>query len=465
MTESFLATESIGKLIRKFAVPCCISMVVAALYNIVDQIYIGWSNAGAYGNAATNIVYPFTVVALGLALLAGDGAAASFSLYLGAGQKERANRCVGNGLLLLIIFSAVLLAVGLLLKEPIIQLFGGNPAEELCYRYAQDYYFWICLGLPFYIIGQGMNASIRADGSPRYAMAATLAGSIANIILDPVLIFALGMEVKGAAIATVIGQIVTFVMTLLYFRKSKAFHISRSSMAPSGQVLRKEASLGLASLIIQLAIVAIITVANNLVGTYGYETLSSTGEPFGMVTPLAVIGICMKVFGIVISIVIGVSLGGQPIIGYNMGAHNAARVRQTCRKILIIDIIIGAIAMAAFEFLPYQIVSIFGANNGPVYQEYAIVCTRIFLGGIIGTCLVKSMSILLQSMGNSIKSTLLALSRDVIFFIPAIIILASLTHSVVSMLWSAVIADILAAALGFVLLFTELKKLGSSPRG
>ncbi|MBQ9032246.1 MAG: polysaccharide biosynthesis C-terminal domain-containing protein [Parasporobacterium sp.] len=462
MDSSALATENIRKLIRRFAVPCCISMVVAALYNIVDQVYIGWSNAGAYGNAATNIVYPFTVIALGLALLAGDGAAASFSLFLGAGEKKKASRCVGNGLLMLILFSVLLLAAGLILKDPILRLFGATPAEELCYQYANDYYFWICLGIPFYIIGQGMNASIRADGSPRFAMAATLAGSIANIILDPVFIFALDMEVEGAAIATVIGQLVTFVMTVIYLTRSRSFKVSRESIRPEGVIIRKELGLGLASLIIQLSIVAIMTVANNLVGRYGYETLSSSGEPFGIVTPLAVIGICMKVFGIVISVVIGVSLGGQPIIGYNMGAGNLARVRETCLTIVVLDLIIGLIAMALFELCPYQIVSIFGTNNGPVYQEYAVLCMRIFLGGIACTCLVKSISILLQSMGNSFKSTLLALSRDVIFFIPAIILLASLTGSVVGMLWSAVIADILAAVTGILLLFSEFRKLQKS---
>ena len=459
MKESFLATEKTSRLIRRFAIPCCISMVVAALYNIVDQVYIGWSAAGANGNAATNIVYPFTVIALALALLAGDGAAASFSLFQGSREERKANKCIGNGLVMLIIFSIVLLAAGLIFQKQITGLFGANPAEELCYQYAQDYYFWICLGLPFYIIGQGMNASIRADSSPRFAMAATLAGSIANIILDPVFIFALKMEVKGAAIATVIGQIVTFTMSVIYLTRSKSFKITRDSMVLSKTIVSKELAIGLASLIIQLAIVAIITVANNLVVKYGYETISSSGEPYGMVTPLAVIGICMKVFGIVISIIIGVSLGGQPIIGYNMGAGNVVRVRETCRNIIIIDIIIGLIAMALFELIPYQIISIFGSNNGPVYQEYAIQCMRIFLGGILGTCLVKSFSILLQSMGSSLKSTLLALSRDVIFFIPAIIIIANASRSVVTMLWSAVIADILAVILGILLLFTEFRRL------
>ena len=459
MKESFLATEKTSRLIRKFAIPCCISMVVAALYNIVDQVYIGWSAAGANGNAATNIVYPFTVIALALALLAGDGAAASFSLFQGSREERKANKCIGNGLVMLIIFSIVLLAAGLIFQKQITGLFGANPAEELCYQYAQDYYFWICLGLPFYIIGQGMNASIRADSSPRFAMAATLAGSIANIILDPVFIFALKMEVKGAAIATVIGQIVTFTMSVIYLTRSKSFKITRDSMVLSKTIVSKELAIGLASLIIQLAIVAIITVANNLVVKYGYETISSSGEPYGMVTPLAVIGICMKVFGIVISIIIGVSLGGQPIIGYNMGAGNVARVKETCRNIILIDLIIGLIAMALFELIPYQIISIFGSNNGPVYQEYAIQCMRIFLGGILGTCLVKSFSILLQSMGSSLKSTLLALSRDVIFFIPAIIIIANASRSVVTMLWSAVIADILAVILGILLLFTEFRRL------
>ena len=448
--------DKISKLIKKFAIPCVISMIVAALYNIVDQIFIGWSKAGAFGNAATNIVYPFTVIALAFALLVGDGVAALFNLSLGAKNKEKANKSIGNGLILLIIISVILTIFGLVFNKQILRIFGGNPDEVQCYQYAKDYLRIICYGLPFYIIGQGLNASIRSDGSPKYAMFATVIGAISNIILDPIFIFVFNMSVKGAAIATIIGQILTFIVSLLYLKKSKSFKINKESLKLNKEICKKSTSLGLASLITQLAIVIIIAVANNLVGKYGYKTVASTGRTYGVVTPLAVIGICMKVFGIVVSIVIGVSLGGMPIIGYNMGAKNIKkRVKETIKYILITNFIIGCIAFIIFELYPTFIINIFGNDNSFEYLEYSKYCLRIFLGGIILTCMTKSLSILLQSMGSSFKSTLLALARDVIFFVPAIIIIATLSHSVVTMLWSSIIADILSFILGILLLKSE----------
>ncbi len=458
MKKIDLENDKISKLIKKFAIPCVISMIVAALYNIVDQIFIGWSNAGEYGNAATNIVYPFTVISLAFALLIGDGMSALFNLSLGAKDKNKANKAIGNGLILLIVISIILTIVGLIFNEQILKLFGGNPHEIKCYQYAKDYLKIICYGLPFYIIGQGLNASIRSDGSPKYAMFATLMGAIANIILDPIFIFIFNMNVKGAAIATIIGQIITFIISILYLNKSKSFKINKESIKLNIRVCKQSISLGLASLITQLAIVIIIAVANNLVSKYGYMTISSSSIAYGVVTPLAVIGICMKVFGIIISIVVGVSLGGMPIIGYNIGAKNIKRVKEAIKYILITNLIVGIIALILFELLPNFIINIFGQGNSYEYMEYAQFCLRIFLGGIILTCLTKSMSILLQSMGSSLKSTLLSLARDVIFFVPAIIIIAIISKNVVTMLWSAIIADILAFILGIILLKTELIK-------
>ena len=458
MEELDLENEKVSKLIKKFAIPCVISMIVAALYNIVDQIFIGWSDAGAFGNAATNIVYPFTVISLAFALLVGDGAAALFNLSLGAKEKEKMNKSIGNGLILLILLSIILTVIGLVFSEQILSIFGGNPNEVECYNYAKEYLKIICYGLPFYIIGQGLNASIRSDGSPKYAMFATVIGAISNIILDPIFIFVFKMSVKGAAIATIIGQILTFITSILYLRKAKIFKVDSNSIKLNKQICIKIISLGMASLITQFAIVIIIAVANNLVNKYGYNTIASTGNAYGVVTPLAVIGICMKVFGIVISIVIGVSLGGMPIIGYNMGARNIKRVKETIKYILITNFIIGFISFILFEMFPTFIINIFGSGNSIEYMEYAKYCLNIFLGGIVFTCLVKSISILLQSMGSSLKSTLLALARDVIFFVPAIIIIARLSHSVVTMLWSAIIADILAFITGVILLKKEIKK-------
>ena len=468
--KNYLGKEKVSKLVKKFAVPCVISMLVAALYNIVDQIFIGWSAAGADGNAATNIVYPFTVVALGLALLVGDGAATFFSLKLGAKDRPAAEKSIGNGFMMLIIISILLFAAGLFFQEQILALFGADPAEATCYQFATQYFHIICLGLPFYMIGQGLNAALRVDGSPKYAMFATIAGAVTNIILDPIFIFVFDLGVAGAAIATVIGQVVTFALTLIYvfhpekssadikgYPGAKNFRLSASSLKLDAKILKKILPLGLASLITQLAIVIIMSVSNNLIAKYGHQTIASTGVEFGVVTPLAVVGICMKVFGIVISTVIGVALGGQPIISYNMGAGNRARVKETCALVLKINLFIGLIAFLLFQLAPDFIIQIFGKSASPEYLEFARYCIRIFLGGIILTCFIKTTSILLQAMGKSFQSTALALFRDVIFFVPAIITIATISGSVVTMLWSAVVADILASIVGAGFLYRSLK--------
>lgn len=459
MKELDLGTGNIRSLVKKFSIPCVISMVVAALYNIVDQIFIVWSAAGAYGNAATNIVYPFTVFALGLALLVGDGATAGFSIALGCGNKKQANKNIGNGLTVLVVSSIVLCLLGFCFQVQILGLFGGNPEEAECYAYATEYFKIICIGIPFYMIGQGLNGAIRADGSPRYAMACTLAGAITNLIFDPVFIFGLGMGVKGAAIATIMGQILTFAMSVFYLTKAKNFVLDKDSMKPERNTVGRIVSVGMASLIVQLSIVIIIAVNNNLLTKYGYQTYAGTGEAFGAVIPLAVVGIVMKVFGIVVSIVIGISLGGQPIIGYNMGAGNTERVKKTIQLITKLVLLVGIIAFLIFEFVPDAIIYLFGSHNTAEYMEYARLCIRIFLGGIILTCYIKSAAIILQSMGNSVKSTILALLRDVIIFVPASIILAMLSKSIVTMLWAAVISDVIAAIVGFLFVRSELDNL------
>ena len=455
-----LGSEKIGRLVRHFAVPCVISMLVAALYNIVDQIFIGWSRAGAFGNAATNIVYPFTVLALGLALLVGDGSAAMFSLALGEQDKEKADKCVGTGFSFLVILSVLLCVLGFLFKNQILAVFGANPSEKLCYDFANEYFTVICMGLPFYMIGQGLNGAIRADGSPKFAMTCTLVGAVSNIILDPVFIFVFGMGVKGAAIATVIGQVLTFAMSIFYIFRSKNFRLNFKCLKPDFILLARIAMIGMASLIVQLSIVIVIAVNNNLLSKYGYGTFASTGEAFGSVIPLAVVGIVMKVFGIVISIVIGISLGGQPIIGFNMGAGNFARVKETARVILRLVLAIGAAVFLIFEFLPDLVISIFGKGNSPEYIEYARLCVRIFLSGIIMTCFIKSASIILQSIGKSGKSTVLALMRDVIVFVPASIILATMSKNIVTMLWSALISDAVSFVVAVIFLRAEMKKMG-----
>lgn len=445
-----LGKEKISKLLLNFSIPCIISMLVGALYNIVDQIFIGWG-VGYLGNTATNIVYPFTVIALSLALLFGDGASALFSLSLGSKDDKKVSKSIGNAVITLVLVSLVLTLFGFIFKGNILKLFGVTEAS---FDFANDYLTVILIGIPFYVIGQGLNGIIRADGSPRYAMIATLSGAILNIILDPIAIFALGMGIKGAAIATIVGQIVTFILTVLYFRKSKKFKLSKDSLKPDKEVIKREALLGVSSFITQISIVLVIAVCNNIVVKYG--SLSKYGADI----PLSAIGIVMKVFGIVIALVIGTSIGGQPIIGFNYGAGNKKRVKETFNLIIRTNLSVGVIAFIIFQVFPQAIINIFGSES-ELYNEYALYCFRIYLSGITLTCITKTCSIYLQAIGKSFKSMFISVMRDVVLFIPALVVLAKM-FGIVGMLWAALVADVIAFIIAIFMTFERKNKVSIS---
>lgn len=445
-----LGKEKISKLLLNFSIPCIISMLVGALYNIVDQIFIGWG-VGYLGNTATNIVYPFTVIALSLALLFGDGASALFSLSLGSKDDKKVSKSIGNAVITLVLVSLVLTLFGFIFKGNILKLFGVTEAS---FDFANDYLTVILIGIPFYVIGQGLNGIIRADGSPRYAMIATLSGAILNIILDPIAIFALGMGIKGAAIATIVGQIITFILTVLYFRKSKKFKLSKDSLKPDKEVIKREALLGVSSFITQISIVLVIAVCNNLVVKYG--SLSKYGADI----PLSAIGIVMKVFGIVIALVIGTSIGGQPIIGFNYGAGNKKRVKETFNLIIRTNLFVGVIAFIVFQVFPQAIINIFGSES-ELYNEYALYCFRIYLSGITLTCITKTCSIYLQAIGKSFKSMFISVMRDVVLFIPALVVLAKM-FGIVGMLWAALVADVIAFIIAIFMTFERKNKVSIS---
>lgn len=444
-TNSYLAQQPIGKLLLKFSVPCVLSMLVNALYNIVDQIFIGQS-VGYLGNAATNVVYPFTVVALALALLIGDGSAALLSLSLGRGDRETCHKCVGGAVVMTAVTGILLMVTGLVFTQPVLKLFGATQA---CYGYAWDYIRIILLGIPFYVFTSGMNSAIRADGSPGYAMTATVIGAVLNLILDPIAIFVFDMGVQGAAIATVIGQVVSCAVTALYFRKPKSFRFQKESFRLSGKTIKTVCQLGISSFITQTAIVIVISVANNMITAFGPQSR------FGADIPLSVVGIVMKVFGIVIAFSVGIAVGGQPIIGYNYGAKNYKRVFRAYRLVVLANLAVGLAATILFEFCPQAIVSLFGSESA-LYNEYASLCFRIFLGGILLCCVQKASSIFLQAIGRPVKAAVLSLSRDVIFLVPGVVVLAS-RFGVTGMLWAAPVADVLAFSLTVVLVILEYK--------
>ena len=317
--ENILGTEKIGKLIRKFSIPCIISLLVNSLYNMVDQIFIGWG-VGYLGNGATNVVFPLTMICLAFALMLGDGASSYFSLKLGEKKKEEATKGVGNGITMSIIIAILFCAITLIFLPQLLNLFGCTDALR---DYALKYGGIIAIGLPFMIIGTTLNSIIRADGSPKYAMTSMVLGAILNIILDPIFIFVFKMGVEGAAIATILSQFITFILNVLYIKKFKSITLNKESFKIKLNVARKVVTLGISSFITQMSFVFVVAVENNLLAKYGAES------KFGREIPITVLGIVMKISQILNSIIIGISAGSQPIFGYNYGARKFDRVKQT----------------------------------------------------------------------------------------------------------------------------------------
>ena len=349
-SNAFLETEKIGKLMRKYSIPCIISLVVAALYNIVDQIFIANADyLGSYGNAANTVVFPLTVVALSIAVMIGDGCCAFVSISLGANNKDNAHRSIGNAILLCLISSVVLTAAYLIFMEPILTLFGGKVNAET-YACAREYFFYISLGLPFYMFGQAMNPIIRSDGSPKFAMLSTVAGAVANIILDPIFIFPLGWGMMGAAVATVIGQILTAVLALWYLFHMKAVKLGKSSFGLWPRLMKRFLVLGITSFLSQISLVISMAAVQNMCTRYGAMD-EIFGQPEYAQIPLAVLGIVMKFFQIAISIAVGLAAGCIPAVGYNIGAGRKDRARTLFSYLLAAEAIVGLAATLTREII------------------------------------------------------------------------------------------------------------------
>lgn len=447
----YLTTAPIKKLLIKFSIPCVLAMLVSALYNIVDQIFIGNSSAGIAGIMATTLVFPFTVVALALAQLIGDGCATLFSISLGAKDEKTSNKSVGNAIVTVIILSIILVAIGFIFMKPILGLLGVNGYDDRCRLFTEQYYKIILCGTPFYMFASAMASIIRASGAPTYSMISTLIGAIINLVLDPILIFVFDLGIQGAAIATIIGQIISACVCVIYFRKPKLMKLNKESFVLNTKVLRKLLQLGISSLITQVSIAIITIVANNVVGAIGGENATDAGGALGIV---------FKIFAIVLAFSLGVAVGGQPIIGFNYGAKQYKRVLETYKLILIANIIIGAISMLLFEFAPNFIVNLFGghANNLEFYQEYACLSFRIYLGGILLCAIQKASCIFLQSIDKPYKAMILSLMRDVIILVPGVCILG-LCGNLYTMLCAGPIADIGAFIVTVIFVTIECRKI------
>ena len=442
-----LGTEKISKLIKQFAVPCIISLLVSSLYNIVDQIFIG-QGVGYLGNAATNVVFPFTVVTMAFALMIGDGTAAYLSLSLGKNDKESANKGVANGIVISSILGILFLIIGLVFKEGLLKLFG---VTENSYEYAKEYMTYIVLGMPFFVFTTALNSIIRADGSPGYAMKTMLVGAILNMILDPIAIFKLNMGVTGAASATVIGQIASGIMSVIYIRKFKSVKITKESLKIEIKTVKKICSLGISSFITQIAITVVIIVLNQTLAKYGAKS------KYGSDIPLSALGIVMKVNQIINSIVIGLAAGAQPIIGFNFGAKKYDRVLKTYGFAVKVGLGITFVGTLVFQLFPQMIIQLFGQEN-ELYNEFAKLCFRIFLIFVMLNSFQITSGIFFQAIGNPIKAAILSLSRQIGFLIPALLILPKF-FGIYGALYSGPTADCLAFILALILAIREVKKI------
>ena len=453
-----LGTAPVGKLMRRYAVPCIISLLVGALYNIVDQIFI--ANAaylGSYGNAANTVVFPMTVIALALAVMIGDGCCAFVSISLGQDQAADAKKSVGNAVVTVILVSLLLTILYLCLVDPILTMFGGTVNAET-FQYSQEYFFYITLGIPFYMFGQAMNPIIRADGSPRFAMISTLAGAVVNLILDPIFIFLFRWGMMGAAVATVLGQVLTAGLAVWYLLRMKLIRPQRADFHPNGAILRRTLVLGMTSFLSQISLVAAMAAINNMLRKYGAQDATFGQVRYAQI-PMAVVGIVMKFFQIVISVVVGMAAGCIPVVGYNMGAQQPQRVRQLLTKLLLAETAVGAVGFVFVEFLPRQLIAIFGAaNESTYYTDFAIHAFRTYLCMIVLACVNKATFIFLQSMGKAAASTMLSMMREVVFGVGLALLLPCF-FGLDGVLYSMPLSDILTFLIAIVLLIRTYRQL------
>ena len=448
--ENILGTEKISSLIRKFSIPCIISMVVNALYNIVDQIFIG-RGVGYLGNGATNVVFPLTIIGLAISLMCGDGTSAYLSLKLGEKKKEEAAKGVANGIILACILSVLFCTITLIFLPQLLNLFGcTDNLRELSLAYGGI----ISIGLPFAMVATTLNSIIRSDGSPKYSMTTMIAGAVLNIILDPIFIFKFNMGVQGAAIATVISQILNFVINVLYIRKFKSIRISKKSLALHFNIVKKIMALGISSFITQMSYVCVMSVINNLLGKYGADT------KYGSEIPITVVGIVMKINQILTSVILGIAVGAQPIFGYNYGAKKLDRVKTALKYVIGSSVCISTLAFILFQTIPDKLISIFGSGDNN-YIEFACIAFRTYLLLCICNGVQIPSGIFFQAIGKSSKSALLSLSRQIVLLIPSMLILGGI-FGLTGVLAAGPVADGIAFILACTLLFLEIKNLNKN---
>lgn len=446
--ENILGTGSIGGLIAKFAIPSVTAMLINALYNILDQIYIG-RGVGYYGNGAANVVLLITLITLALSMLLGDGAAAYFSLSLGAGETEKAAKGAGTAIVSVTAVSVAVLIICLTFLEPIIRLFGGTDALM---PYAKEYGYIIVLGLPFVMIGTAINSLIRADGSPKYAMAAMITGAVVNACLDPVFIFLFKWGIKGAALSTLIGQFITFAMGIFYLGRFKSVQLKRSVFCPKISLLGKICALGISSFIDQIAFTLVMAVNNNLIVHYGAQSV------YGSEIPLTAYGISMKVQEILFTVLLGLAIGMQPVVGYNYGAKNYVRAKKAFFLTVKAGTVISVAATALFVLCPEPIIRLFGSGDNVLYMEFSRKFFQTYFLVYIFFGFQTITGVFFQAIGKPFQAAVISLSYQLGFKIFSAVILTTIM-GLDGVLWSGPIADSLIFILAVSLVGIQMKKM------
>ena len=450
--ENILGREKIGKLLAKFAIPGIISMVVNSLYNIVDQIFIG-QGVGYLGNGATTVIFPMITFAMAFSLLFGDGSATFLSLKLGEKKEDEAARGTGAGIIGFVGIGIIITILYLIFLEPLCKLFG---ASEAILPYAKDYGRIITYGLPFCAVCAGGASIIRADGNPKFNMIGLFAGTIINVVLDPIFIFVFHWGVKGAAFATILGQFANAVLNIYYFsKKMRNVSLNRFVFRKSISYIPRVSKLGISSFITQMALVVAMATRNNVLVTYGAKS------KYGSDIPVTTLGITMKTFTIIMSIVLGLSAGAQPIFGYNYGSGKYDRVKKTFKLVAVLSTIICTVAFFLAQFKPLAIISIFGSESD-LYNEFAIKCMKIYLM-LIPTVGIQIMSgIFFQALGYPVQASILSLSKQIIFQLPVTILLP-VFMGVEGVLWAGPVSDVLAFTTMIVMFLIYWKKISSKP--
>lgn len=445
--ENPMAYKPVKKLLYSLAVPAVIANVVNSLYNIVDQIFIG-QGVGFLGNAATSIAFPLTTICMAIGLMTGIGAASNFNLELGRGNAKKAKAVAGTAADMLLIVGVVLCILVRIFLKPLMILFG---ATDQIMNYAMEYTGITSFGIPFLLFSTGINPLVRADGSSTYSMMAIVISAILNTILDPIFIFVFDMGIAGAAWATVISQILSAILLVMYFPRFKSVKFNKDDFIPKWNEVKIIVSLGITSFVFQFSNLIIQITSNNLLKIYGAKSI------YGSDIAIAIAGIVAKVNVIFISIVIGMVQGAQPICGFNYGAKKFTRVRETVKLLLKTNFIISLVAFVIFQLFPRQIILVFGSGND-LYFEFGIRYMRIFLALMFLNGIQISISTFFPAIGKAREGALLALSKQMIILLPLMVILPKF-FGLDGIIYAAPTADLLTFILAVFFMTREMKKM------